>query len=67
MVDAVADVLAELARDGRTLVLVEQRVDAALRVADRVAVLVGGRLRHDGPAAEQDAAGLVAAAYFGAR
>lgn len=37
---------------GVTIVLVEQNVRAALRVAARAVVLVDGRVRHDAPAAE---------------
>lgn len=40
------------ARMGTTVVIVEQNVRAALRVARRVVVLRGGRLVHDGPASE---------------
>jgi len=43
-IDGVAVALAELRRAGRSLLLVEQRVDLALRVCDRVYVLAGGEV-----------------------
>jgi branched-chain amino acid transport system ATP-binding protein len=43
-VDGVADALMELRSRGRSLLLVEQRVDMALRVCDRVYVLAGGEV-----------------------
>jgi branched-chain amino acid transport system ATP-binding protein len=43
-VTAVADALAELRRQGRSLLMVEQRVDLATRFCDRVYVLVGGEV-----------------------
>lgn len=43
-VDAVARALVELRRQGRSLLMVEQRVDLALRVCDRMYVLAGGEI-----------------------
>lgn len=43
-VDAVAQALIELRRQGRSLLMVEQRVDLALRVCDRIYVLAGGEI-----------------------
>jgi branched-chain amino acid transport system ATP-binding protein len=43
-IDGVADALTELRQRGRSLLLVEQRVDLALRVCDRVYVLAGGEI-----------------------
>ena len=51
-IDAVADALAELRRQGRSLLLVEQRVDLALRVSDRVYVLASGQLALEERAAD---------------
>ncbi|HEY7603549.1 MAG TPA: ABC transporter ATP-binding protein [Gaiellaceae bacterium] len=51
-IDGVADALAELRERGRSLLLVEQRVDLALRVCDRVYVLAGGEVALEEPAAE---------------
>jgi branched-chain amino acid transport system ATP-binding protein len=43
-IDGVADALSKLRAQGRSLLLVEQRVDLALRVCDRVYVLAGGEV-----------------------
>ncbi|HEY7965710.1 MAG TPA: ABC transporter ATP-binding protein [Solirubrobacteraceae bacterium] len=43
-IEGVADALVALRNRGRTLLLVEQRVDMALRVCDRVYVLAGGEV-----------------------
>jgi len=51
-IDSVAQALAELLERGRSLLLVEQRVDLALRVCDRVYVLAGGEVALEEPAAE---------------
>jgi branched-chain amino acid transport system ATP-binding protein len=51
-IDGVAEALAELRERGRSLLLVEQRVDLALRVCDRVYVLAGGEVALEEPAAE---------------
>jgi branched-chain amino acid transport system ATP-binding protein len=51
-IDAVAEALGELRERGRSLLLVEQRVDLALRVCDRVYVLAGGEVALEEPAAE---------------
>lgn len=42
----------ELAKEGRCIVMVEQRAVEALRMADRAYVMVGGRVRFDGSSAE---------------
>lgn len=42
--------------DGMALVFSTQSMDEAARHADRVVVLAGGRMRHDGPAADMDEA-----------
>jgi len=51
-IDGVANALLELRQRGRSLLLVEQRVDLALRVCDRVYVLAGGEVALEEPAAE---------------
>ncbi|HEX7082872.1 MAG TPA: ABC transporter ATP-binding protein [Gaiellaceae bacterium] len=43
-IDGVADALTELRARGRSFLLVEQRVDLALRACDRVYVLAGGEI-----------------------
>jgi branched-chain amino acid transport system ATP-binding protein len=44
VVDVLADVIAELHREGLTILLVEQRVDLALQLADRGYVIETGRI-----------------------
>jgi branched-chain amino acid transport system ATP-binding protein len=43
-IDAVAEALVKLRERGRSLLLVEQRIDLALRVCDRLYVLTDGRV-----------------------
>jgi len=65
-----ADVFArlrEINRQGVAIILVEQNVKAALAVADRAAILVEGRLRHEGTAATLADDPIVAELYLGAR
>ena len=50
MVERIFDTIAELKRQGRTILLVEQNVHQAFEVADRVYVLETGRITLDGPA-----------------
>jgi branched-chain amino acid transport system ATP-binding protein len=51
-IDGVAAALEELRRQGRSLLLVEQRVDLALRVCDRVYVLSSGQVALEERAAD---------------
>ena len=51
MVERIFATIAELKRQGRTILLVEQNVHQALDVADRAYVLETGRITLDGPAA----------------
>jgi branched-chain amino acid transport system ATP-binding protein len=51
-IDDVAGALLELRERGRSLLLVEQRVDLALRVCDRVYVLAGGEVALEESAGE---------------
>lgn len=46
-IETVAGALAELRRQGRSLLLVEQRVDLALQVCDRLYVLNGGQIAQE--------------------
>jgi branched-chain amino acid transport system ATP-binding protein len=50
MVERIFETIAELKRQGRTILLVEQNVHQALDVADRAYVLETGRVTLDGPA-----------------
>jgi branched-chain amino acid transport system ATP-binding protein len=58
--------LAEIARGGIALLMVEQNVKAALALADRAVLLVEGRERLEGPAASLAADPAVAGLYLGA-
>jgi branched-chain amino acid transport system ATP-binding protein len=51
-IDDVAVALNELRQSGRALLLVEQRVELALRVSDRVYVLAGGEVALEQRASE---------------
>ncbi|WP_417769771.1 ABC transporter ATP-binding protein [Stappia sp.] len=66
---AVAEVferLAEINRGGVPVLLVEQNVRAALRIARRAVILVDGRLRHDAPASELAADPDIGRLFLGA-
>jgi branched-chain amino acid transport system ATP-binding protein len=52
MVDEVSAMLDGIARGGPGILLVEQNVDAALRLASRALVLVEGRVRREGTGRE---------------
>jgi len=52
MVERIFETIAELKRQGRTILLVEQNVHRAFEVADRAYVLETGRITLDGPADE---------------
>ena len=47
IVDQVADLLRQLARDGMSVLLIEQNLGVATRVADRVAIMVNGRIAQE--------------------
>jgi branched-chain amino acid transport system ATP-binding protein len=65
LVETILDRLAEIRDDGTALLLVEQDVDAALRVADRGYVLENGRIVAAGPSAELLSDERVREAYLG--
>jgi uncharacterized protein (UPF0261 family)/ABC-type branched-subunit amino acid transport system ATPase component len=53
IVEQVAQALRELAADGRIgVLLIEQNLGVAIDVADRIGVMVNGRIAHEMPAAE---------------
>jgi branched-chain amino acid transport system ATP-binding protein len=67
MVETVGAILREIAGSGPGVLLVEQNVDAALRIADRAVVLVDGRIARAAKAAElRDDPGL-GALFLGQR
>ena len=51
--------------EGTTLLLVEQNVDRALRVADRAYVLKSGEIEAEGPADELRRSAEIERAYLG--
>ncbi len=65
-IDDVATALIALRQEGRSMLIVEQRVDLALRVCDRAYVLAGGEvaLQETADALEGDVRSLVDA-YLG--
>ncbi|HTV36872.1 MAG TPA: ABC transporter ATP-binding protein [Xanthobacteraceae bacterium] len=65
VVDALYDTLAELHRQGLTLLLAEQSVPLALSIADHAYVLQTGRVALQGPAAELEQNEQVRAIYLG--
>jgi branched-chain amino acid transport system ATP-binding protein len=66
LVSQVFDIIADLARDGTTILLVEQLAHQALRVADRAYVLEAGVISGGGDAASMAADAHVREAYLGA-
>ena len=67
LVTAVLAKLREIAAGGVAVLLVEQNARAALAVADRAAILVEGRVAHEGAGASLLDDPTVAALYLGAR
>ena len=65
LVGEVMEALAQLHRDGLTILLVEQNAQAALEIADRGCVLEAGRLTLQGPARQLLANPSLRAAYLG--
>jgi branched-chain amino acid transport system ATP-binding protein len=65
MVDTIFDVISTVQSEGRTLLIVEQDIQAALEMASRGYVLDTGRITHSGPAADLLASNAIRAAYLG--
>jgi branched-chain amino acid transport system ATP-binding protein len=65
MVDTIFDVISTVQAEGRTLLIVEQDIQAALEKAGRGYVLDTGRITHSGPAADLLASDAIRAAYLG--
>jgi branched-chain amino acid transport system ATP-binding protein len=63
----VLDQLADLRREGRTILLVEHKLDLVMRLSDRVLVLDNGKLIAEGRPAEIQADERVVEAYLGRR
>ncbi|WP_027153930.1 ABC transporter ATP-binding protein [Mesorhizobium sp. WSM2561] len=66
LIDTVFDLIADLRRNGLTILLVEQNVALALEVADRAIVLANGEVVLSGTANELATSDLVRQAYLGA-
>jgi branched-chain amino acid transport system ATP-binding protein len=64
-VEEIFAIIADLRREGRTILLVEQNASAALEVADYAFVLETGRIVLEGPAAAVATDPAVVAAYLG--
>lgn len=64
-VDRIFDLIVELRSEGVTILLVEQNVDRALRIADRGYVLANGQVQFSGRAAEMRESSGVERAYLG--
>ena len=64
-VEEIFTIIADLKREGTTILLVEQNASAALDVADHAYVLETGRIVLDGPAAEVANNPAIVAAYLG--
>ena len=65
IVDQIFTIIADLKREGTTILLVEQNASAALEVADHAYVLENGRIVLEGPAAEVGRDPAIAKAYLG--
>lgn len=65
LVDLVFDTVAQLRREGLTIVLVEQNATRAVELADRTAVLRTGRIVRVGTATDLGGGAAMAAEYFG--
>jgi branched-chain amino acid transport system ATP-binding protein len=65
LVDLIFDTIAEIRKQGTTVLLVEQNALAALRVADRAYVMESGLLKLAGPAAELANDPEIVRAYLG--
>jgi branched-chain amino acid transport system ATP-binding protein len=65
MVDTIFDVITAVQAEGRTLLIVEQDIQAALEHASRGYVLDTGRITHSGAAADLLASDTIRAAYLG--
>ncbi len=65
MVDTIFDVIKTVQADGRTMLIVEQDIQAALEQASRGYVLDTGRITHEGASADLLASDAIRAAYLG--
>ncbi len=64
-IEEIFRIIAELKREGTTILLIEQNAQAALEIADEAYVIESGRIKLQGPAYEIAENPDVAAAYLG--
>jgi branched-chain amino acid transport system ATP-binding protein len=65
VVDRIFELMERLREGGTTILLVEQNVDRALRIADRAYVLKGGAVEAQGAAEELRRSAEIERAYLG--
>ncbi len=65
VVKAIFDLLARIRGEGLSILIVEQNAKAALRIADRAAVMDGGRIVVEGPSADLAGDPRIVEAYLG--
>jgi branched-chain amino acid transport system ATP-binding protein len=65
MTDIVFNLIAELRRNGMTVLLVEQKARQTMKIADRVYLLETGRVTRSGSAAELGSDALISEAFLG--
>jgi branched-chain amino acid transport system ATP-binding protein len=66
-VPVILDLIEAIKAEGKTVLLVEHKMDVVRRLADRVIVLHNGTLVADGAPAEVVASAIVQEAYLGIR
>ncbi len=64
-VKVIFDLVSQIREEGLSILIVEQNAKAALRIADRAAVMEGGRIALEGPAAELSGDARIVEAYLG--
>ncbi|HEY7198072.1 MAG TPA: ABC transporter ATP-binding protein [Gaiellaceae bacterium] len=65
VVERIFGLMSRLREEGATILLVEQNVDRALRIADRAYVMKSGAVEAEGPAAELRRSAEIERAYLG--
>jgi len=65
VVKSIFDLLAQIRSEGLSILIVEQNAKAALRIADRAAVMEGGRIVIEGPSADLAGDPRIVEAYLG--
>lgn len=65
IVDEIGDIMLNLKRDGLSILLVEQRFDLAMAVADRVYIIANGQIVYDGTPADLERQDAIRAQHLG--